>query len=440
MTDIITVEPRALMPVMDIETAIARRSQMVQFVKQIMVKGTDYGIIPGTGDKNVLLKPGAEKLTTFFGLTVRFETRKNVEDWTGRDHDGEPFFYYRFACLLYQGERLIVEADGSCSSFESKYRYRQAQRVCPSCGEAAIIKGQKQYGGGWVCWKKRGGCGGKFGDNDTSITGQNVGRIANPDVADQVNTVLKMAQKRALIAATLLGVNASEFFTQDLEDFEAGTGPTPEAKKSTKPPKQTGQTDREKRDGAPPADSTRRSKKAANGNGSAQRGAIDWDAFFPVLANMYEMTVEQVKKRLGDLGQYQSSADAKATMDARPGENAPQVNGERVGGGWDTWPVSDRNGFWAKAGELGLPNDSLHKEMGVESMKDYGESPDKARAILDILGYGQEQGLGLGDVWAALGVKAIHVWAGTVDDAKAAIDEWAAAQDTTVQQQGELAV
>lgn len=28
-----------------------------------------------------------------------------------------------------------------------------------------------------------------------------------------------MAQKRALIAATLLAVNASEFFTQDMEDF-----------------------------------------------------------------------------------------------------------------------------------------------------------------------------------------------------------------------------
>jgi hypothetical protein len=33
-----------------------------------------------------------------------------------------------------------------------------------------------------------------------------------------VNTVKKMAQKRALVCATLLAVNASEFFTQDLED------------------------------------------------------------------------------------------------------------------------------------------------------------------------------------------------------------------------------
>ncbi len=437
MTDIITVEPRALMPVMDIEQAIARRSQMVQFVKEIMVRGIDYGVIPGTGDKDVLLKPGAEKLTTFFGLTVRFETRERVEDWTGRDHGGEPFFYYRFACLLSQGDRLIVEAGGSCNSFESKYRYRQAKRHCPKCGED--VRKSKQGQGGWYCWIRTGGCGATFAVGDAAIEDQQLGRILNPDVADQVNTVLKMAQKRALIAATLLGVNASEFFTQDLEDFEAGTGPTSEAKKSTGAPKQTGQTDREKRDGAPPADSTRRSKKAANGNGTSQRSAINWDAYLPVLANMYEMTEDQVKAKLGDLAQYASSPDAKAAMD-KPGNGASQ---EAPGGGWDTWSVSDRNGFWAKTGELGLPNDSLHKEMGVKSMKTYAESLDTAHAILDILGYGLGQGMGLGDVWQALDVKAVCEWKGNPEQARTVIDDWALAQDardTAVRQQGELAV
>jgi hypothetical protein len=40
-----------------------------------------------------------------------------------------------------------------------------------------------------------------------------------------VNTIQKMAQKRALIAATLLAVNASEFFTQDLEEFASNSTP-----------------------------------------------------------------------------------------------------------------------------------------------------------------------------------------------------------------------
>jgi hypothetical protein len=43
-------------------------------------------------------------------------------------------------------------------------------------------------------------------------------RIPNPDAADVVNTIQKMAQKRALVAATLIATSASEFFTQDVED------------------------------------------------------------------------------------------------------------------------------------------------------------------------------------------------------------------------------
>jgi hypothetical protein len=45
-------------------------------------------------------------------------------------------------------------------------------------------------------------------------------RIPNPDGADVVNTIQKMAQKRALVAATLLATSASEFFTQDIEDAD----------------------------------------------------------------------------------------------------------------------------------------------------------------------------------------------------------------------------
>jgi hypothetical protein len=41
---------------------------------------------------------------------------------------------------------------------------RQEMRVCPVCGEKTIIKGKEQYGGGYVCWIKKGGCGSKFQD------------------------------------------------------------------------------------------------------------------------------------------------------------------------------------------------------------------------------------------------------------------------------------
>lgn len=207
------------MPVMDIQVAIERRNHLVKFVQSIMKDNVDFGKIPGAGDKPTLLKPGAEKLATFFGLTPVFIPIGVVEDWTGADHKGEPFFYYRYRCELHRNGNLIASSEGSCNSWESKYRYRKGERVCPNCGQAAIIKGKAEYGGGWICFNKKGGCGSKFAVNDPAIAGQEVGRILNPDVADQVNTIQKMAQKRALIAATLLAVNASEFFTQDIEDM-----------------------------------------------------------------------------------------------------------------------------------------------------------------------------------------------------------------------------
>lgn len=218
MSNELIVIEQGIMPVMDIAQALERRKQMVEFVKKIMIDGIDFGTIPGT-DKPTLYKPGAEKLATFFGLTKRFEIVERVEDWMGKDHNGELFFYYLYRCQLWRGALLIAESDGSCNSFEAKYRWRKSERVCPNCGQGSIIKGKAEYGGGWLCWKAKGGCGTKFQAGDKAIEGQEVGRVPNPDICDQVNTLQKMSQKRALIAACLLAVNASEFFTQDMEDF-----------------------------------------------------------------------------------------------------------------------------------------------------------------------------------------------------------------------------
>lgn len=219
---------------MDMSEASDRRNQIIQFTKSILVESIDFGIIPGT-DKPTLLKPGAEKLATFFGLSKHFQVIEKIEDWTGKDHNGELFFYYLYRCSLYRGDLLIAESDGSCNSFESKYRWRKAERVCPNCGQAAIIKGRPEYGGGWLCFAKKGGCGAKFDIGDQAIEGQTVGRVPNPDIADQVNTFQKMAQKRALVAATLLAVNASEFFTQDMEDYVEGEVIQSEAIKPLQP-------------------------------------------------------------------------------------------------------------------------------------------------------------------------------------------------------------
>ena len=215
---LVAVERARFMPAMSIESAVERYNAVTEFVSRVLRKDVDYGVIPGT-EKRTLLKPGAEKLTTFFGLSTRFELLERIEDWTGEEHGGEPFFYYLYRCRLFRGDVAIAEGDASCNSREAKYRWREAQRACPACGVAAIIKGREEYGGGWVCFKKRGGCGAKFPDGDQTIEAQQVGRVFNPDIADQVNTIQKMSQKRALVGAVLLAVNASEFFTQDVEDM-----------------------------------------------------------------------------------------------------------------------------------------------------------------------------------------------------------------------------
>lgn len=211
------------MPAMNLDAAKKRRQALVDFTGSIMVPGTDYGQVPGTGGKPTLLKPGAEKLTTFFGLSPRFILERRDEDWTGKSHGDEPFFHYQYRCQLWRGDTLVGEGLGSCNSWEKKYRYRNADLKCPNCGEeGTVIKGKAEYGGGWLCWNKKGGCGSKWSDGAPEIENQDRGKVLNDNPADLVNTIDKMAQKRALVAATLIAVNASEFFTQDIEDMDFG--------------------------------------------------------------------------------------------------------------------------------------------------------------------------------------------------------------------------
>lgn len=215
MTDLARTD--AFMPALTLQQAIERRNAIVEFTAKIMRPNVDYGKVPGT-DKDVLLKPGAEKLCTQFGLAPVFERIDCIRDWTGQTTGGEPLFYFEYRCRLYRNGAPIGEGIGSCNSWEKKYRYRKAERLCPACGTAAIIKGKADYGGGWLCFAKKGGCSTKYRDDDPAIVQQEVGYVANPDIFDIINTIDKMAQKRALIAATLIALNASEFFTQDLDE------------------------------------------------------------------------------------------------------------------------------------------------------------------------------------------------------------------------------
>lgn len=179
-----------------------------------MIEGHDFGVIPGTS-KPTLLKPGAEKIAKLLGLADTYEILDRQEDWQ------RPFFRYLIKCRLTHlgAGATISEGLGECNSMEDKYRWRESKRKCPYCDAEAIIKGKAEYGGGWLCFGKKGGCGAKFNDGDPDIEGQTIGRVENEDIYSQVNTLVKMAKKRALVDAALSAGRLSDVFTQDIEDI-----------------------------------------------------------------------------------------------------------------------------------------------------------------------------------------------------------------------------
>lgn len=218
---------------MTVDQAIDRYNAVVEFTKRVMKPNKDYGAVPGAGDKPTLLKPGAEKLCSLFGFAPQFVKTDSIVDFD------KGMFYMEYRCELWRGGQIVATGIGSCNSHETKYRYRKGERVCPQCGKAAIITGKAEYGGGFICFTKKGGCGEKYKADDARITGQQVGRIENPDPADLLNTISKMAQKRALVAAVLIGANASEFYTQDIEDMGYIDGEYSEAPAQQQPRQQT---------------------------------------------------------------------------------------------------------------------------------------------------------------------------------------------------------
>lgn len=217
-------QPHAL-AVLDQEQAIQGVKVLASIVRQlresVFVQGSDYGTIPGAGDKPVLLLPGMEKLQRALSLRAEYVEREKRIDFDSG------LFYFEYECRLtnYDSGVCVSTAIGSANSYESKWRWRDAKRACPSCGKETINRSKfppKQHPDaepGWYCYAKIGGCGAEYAAADERITAQTVGRIQNPDIADQLNTICKIAQKRALASAIKGAANVSEFFTVDLDDL-----------------------------------------------------------------------------------------------------------------------------------------------------------------------------------------------------------------------------
>lgn len=170
---------------------VARRKMIVRAMKDVMVKGTDYGTIPGCGDKPALFKPGAEKLCNLFSLAPEFI----VED-KSKSAD-EVRYLIRTRIVSSVDGSFCGEGLGECSSNEEKYRWKGARRIewdhAPE--DRRRIKYVREKGKEIEILQVR----------------------TNP--ADVANTILKMGKKRSHVDATITATATGDMLTQDLEDL-----------------------------------------------------------------------------------------------------------------------------------------------------------------------------------------------------------------------------
>ncbi len=171
-----------------------------EYMNSVMKKDEHYGVIPGTA-KPSLLKPGAEKLCLAFRLDPNYEIIREMRE--------KDFIAYTVKCTLYHipTSQEVASGVGSCNSRETKYRYRSQNTGKPVPEEYWKNRNPEILGGVQYSVRKK--------DKNWYIFEQ----IENENPWDLDNTLIKMACKRALVAATLNATAASDIFTQDIEDM-----------------------------------------------------------------------------------------------------------------------------------------------------------------------------------------------------------------------------
>lgn len=169
--------------------------------RSVLVKGTDYDVIPGGRNQDNLLKPGAEKLIMIAGLGVHM-----CQIPTTAGHDG---LTYRCSVFRQQpgstwacgqcGETASVAVIAQCEGYAG---YDEDRYFQTAIGRKAKAESDERH---WAAKDHR------------DVRPE---RWAGPfeDYKAPLNTLMKMAQKRAYVGATLNALAASGLFTQDLDD------------------------------------------------------------------------------------------------------------------------------------------------------------------------------------------------------------------------------
>lgn len=208
-------------------------------MREVMIKDTHYGVIPGTKQPS-LYKAGAEKIMSTFRLAADPEVEQ-------LGADGE--IHYRVKVRILSASGLFLGAGiGECSSSEDKYAWRAAL-----CDEEFDLTPENRRRIKFSKWQ------GKVEKKKQVRT--------HP--ADVGNTVLKMAKKRGLIDAVLTVTAASDLFTQDIEDL-----PEEIVAEMVAPAKAS------RHASAPPADSPERDAAIVEAKAAAAKGTEAFRAFW----------------------------------------------------------------------------------------------------------------------------------------------------------------
>lgn len=182
--------------VMSATEAAEMDRQLRDCMRAVLLPDVDYGLIPGMGTKPSLFKPGAEKLMQWFGYGF-----ENVRDEIERDADGARIGV-TYRCTVYKelsdGRKVTV---ATCEGYAG---YDEDKFYTPAEVARAKAEAKEQE---WARKDKR---------QPNPRKWENAAEYRAP-----WNSVLKMAQKRALVGAAIDATAAAGLFTQDLEDMRA---------------------------------------------------------------------------------------------------------------------------------------------------------------------------------------------------------------------------
>jgi len=145
-------------------------AMMEKAVREVLEDGIDYGTVPGVKDL-FLFDPGASKVRDFFDTYPEHHILSHTVD------DGLITIMMEAKLIFRKTDQVVASGVGACSMKESRYRYRW-------------VENPEDYGCNAADCRKR---------KDKYVTKY---RVPNPDVEELVNTIIKIAAKRAEVDAS----------------------------------------------------------------------------------------------------------------------------------------------------------------------------------------------------------------------------------------------